>query len=259
MAPAVAVKAVYRAVRKHGELAWGTPDAPIYGENTLNSMQRALESMAACAPDHAQWVFCDVGAGNGGPAMHAAAWRPECVAYGLEVVKLRWWFSQCAQLALLDHADDAVREAASRVVLAHADVSGLQDFGPCTHVYSFDACFEPELLSKVAGAVARSTHVKCYASFRKLSEFHKTQLQGRLQEHEALKMVMVGSGETKTLHVFRVLPLSEREGEREEGRVAWDELVREAKPREGEDARKRTKRARDENMPASGKRVRVRV
>lgn len=190
------VKRAYSVIHKQRGLAYGTPFSPIYGENTVNSMRKALVAMGLCPGD----VFCDVGSGSGAPSIHAACEYPGITAYGFELMGSRWIISQSILLGLLRQG----LEAATRVLFAHVDLVTLQDFGTCSHLYSFDLAFPMGTLEAYAKAVNQSRHVRCLASFKKPAILAEAGFRGLVLRTQ-LRMKQVGSGECRMLHVYDVV------------------------------------------------------
>lgn len=194
------IKKTYTLVKQQRGLAYGTPDSPIYGENTEGSMAAAFEAMGL-GEGHAN-VFCDVGAGSGAPSLHCAAAYPNVTSsYGIELMGSRWWISQSILLKCLK--DEITKETASKVMLAHADLNDLRSFGPITHLYAFDTGFPKSSFVGYVRAFNASRRIRVFASFQSLKKLEEAGFEG-LHFKQKVPMRMFGSKEGKSLNVFTV-------------------------------------------------------
>ena len=189
---------LYRSINRHRSLAGGTPDSPIYGENSKGSLTRAFVAMGL---GEAGSVFCDVGSGAGVPSLQAACEYPGLVSYGFEVMGVRWWISQTILADVL--CNKLTSEVGSRVLFAHTDLGDLGDFGPCTHVFAFDTGFPASALEEFARAFNHSQHVRVLACFHKPAELLEAGFEG-LEPPIKVPMNMFGSNESKQLLVYSV-------------------------------------------------------
>ncbi len=187
-----------RYIHRQNSLAYGTPDSPIYGEITENSLKKIYERMELDGNS----ILCDVGSGTGSPSIYACCRYPGLVSYGFELMGSRWWISQIILQSMLK--DPLTSEAASRVMLTHTDLSDLKDFGPCTHIFSFDTGFPASALESFAKAFnARGNQVKIFASFQKLEKLQGAGFK-HLELYEKLSVKMSGSGEGKQIMFYRI-------------------------------------------------------
>lgn len=221
-----ALRHAYSVIAKYREFAYNTPDSPIYGENTETSMSRVLKEMGV--GDSPENVFCDVGSGTGAPSIHTACEYPDILCYGFERMGSRWWISQSILVDLLRHS--ATQQAALRSFFAHLDLLDLQDFGPCTHVYSFDLALPPPAMEAYAKAFNASAHIKVLASFRKPAILEEWAFE-RLTLRTSFPMRQIGSGECRKIYIYDVAPRSDPPPP-SENQAPWNITERYAPPTE---------------------------
>jgi hypothetical protein len=90
-------------------------------------------------------------------------------------------------------------------MLAHLNLLDLKDFGPCTHVFSFDTGFPTLALQAFAKALNASKNVQVFGSFQK-PRFLEAAGFKKLTLTAQIPMKMTSSGEGHTLMVYRVSP-----------------------------------------------------
>lgn len=171
------VTQIYKIIRRlTGSIGGNGYVGPIYGELTMNSMQKMINLMVQHCGLDASSRFIDVGSGIGKPNFHVAQYPGVSFSCGVEVEHTRWALGMTCLKAVLDVAmehedsDDAILSTRSCVrgntVFLHKDIMEAQTFDPFTHVYMFSIGFPPPLWLKLAEMwnQSQAPYLICYHS-----------------------------------------------------------------------------------------------
>jgi len=153
------VKQIYNIIRKlTGSIGGNGHVGPIYGELTMNSMQKMVDLMVKHCGLDSDSRFIDVGSGIGKPNFHVAQCPGVSFSCGVEVEHTRFALGMTCLKAVLDQAmeqdvEDSIPDD-SRIrgnthFLNH-DITHAQTFDPFTHVYMFSIGFPPPLWIKLS-------------------------------------------------------------------------------------------------------------
>jgi hypothetical protein len=213
-AAGTSVGKAYSVFRKAtGSLGGDADGGAIYGEITINSMQKIIDVMKEKCKLGPQSRIIDIGSGLGKPNVHAALSPSVAVSYGVELIELRWQLSLHVLKRLLSHSDSTVANAATNCYFGHGDITAARTLDPFTHVYMFDVGFPPDVMIHIAkafNASQASQHLICFHNEKvvhgygfevELIEKVSTSMSGSSEGHQCYvytrKSAIEGSPEAK--------------------------------------------------------------
>lgn len=154
------VRQVYSIVhRMTGSIGGNGSGGAIYGEQTMESMQKVIDMMKSRAGLDSTSVFVDVGAGLGKPNLHVALDPVVQASVGIEMERVRW------MLALHNLRHCLPHNAGNNAIVLWKDMMDATSFNPFTHVYMFDIGFPPVLFEHIRQCLERSSTAEfllCY-------------------------------------------------------------------------------------------------
>lgn len=172
---------VYKIIQKAtGALGGNGYNGAIYGELTMRSMQRIINTLIEKFDLNSSSRFIDVGAGLGKPNFHAAQDPGVRLSLGVELEDIRWQLSLVNLAKVLPEVDgirleDSENEPATAnnskkllggVNFLCSDIDVAHTMDPFTHVYMYDLGFPPELQQSIAEKFNNSVHSECLVSYR---------------------------------------------------------------------------------------------
>ena len=165
------VQEAYRIVRRcTGSLGGNGAGGAIYGELTIQSMQKVVAMMCRDANLGPDSLFIDIGSGLGKPNLHVALEPHVRCSVGVEMEEVRWQLS-LHNLKHVLRADLTAGSAAPagaappNVIFLQRDVMNAATLDPFTHIYLFDIGMPPKLFAHLADCLQKSTKAQfllCY-------------------------------------------------------------------------------------------------
>ena len=114
-----------------------SPDAPLYGEISLGSLDELVESLKEYCDLGTSSIFMDVGSGTGKPSIYLAHNPGLCCSIGIECDKTRWCLSMQNAYLIASKAFTRLNTCLINTWFFHIDLMELTSFHQCTHIYSF--------------------------------------------------------------------------------------------------------------------------
>lgn len=197
-----AVKDVYKVIgQATGAVGGYGHDGAIYGEITVGTLQKIVESMRNHLDFSSESSFLDIGSGLGKPNLHVAVDPGVVHSFGVELEELRWKLSMHNLRNCLAKCAP-FRAQRPNIHFAHADVTDIKHFSPVSHVYMFDVGFPPSALLQIANAFNVSKTVQGLVSFqpprRIIGQFFFA-----VELVDKVSTTMHGSSEGHTAYIYR--------------------------------------------------------
>lgn len=227
------VTEVYSIVRKlTGSIGGNGYCGPIYGELTMNSMQKVVDWMIRYTNFNSSSRFIDVGSGIGKPNLHVAQYPGVAYSCGVEMEETRWALGMACLKAVLgkvvkqqqkqqqeedEEEGDKPRNhqqkdndkqqqpviLRSNTVFLHKNITEAKIFDPFTHVYMFSIGFPPSLWLDLAEMWNRSSaeceYMICYHSPKNIIDSYGFHVRLLTQ----LPTSMHGSKEGHTSYIYQ--------------------------------------------------------
>ena len=211
------VQTVYKIVRKlTGNLGGNGYSGPIYGELTMNSMQKMVDLMVEYTDFSSSSRFIDVGSGIGKPNLHVAQYPGVEFSCGVEMEHNRWSLGMSCLKACLNAAvverDETLAETKENneqllqgsTMFMHNNILEAKTFDPFTHVYMFSIGFPPELWEGLSTMWNKSDtsacqYLICYSPPKKIIDTYDFDVELLVQ----IPTSMHGSKESHMGYIYR--------------------------------------------------------
>ncbi len=211
------VNTVYKIVRKlTGSIGGNGYSGPIYGELTMNSMQKMVDLMVEHTDFSSLSRFIDVGSGIGKPNLHVAQNPGVEFSCGVEMEHNRWSLGMSCLKACLNAAvverEEALAETKENnelllqgnTMFMHNNILEAKTFDPFTHVYMFSIGFPPELWEGLSTMWNKSDagacqYLICYSPPKKIIDTYEFNVKLLVQ----IPTSMHGSKESHMGYIYR--------------------------------------------------------
>ncbi len=208
------VEQIYRIVRRlTGSIGGNGYVGPIYGELTMNSMQKMINLMVKHCGLNTESRFIDVGSGIGKPNFHVAQYPGVSFSCGIEVEQTRWALGMTCLKAILDVSMEqqgkdsftGTTGVRGNTVFLHKDITEAQTFDPFTHVYMFSIGFPPPLWLKLSDMWNRSEapYLICYHGPKDIIHSYEFDVELIAQTQTS----MHGSKEGHMGYIYKRIPI----------------------------------------------------
>lgn len=152
------VKLFYNSIRKNSSTGGNGYQGAIYGELSMENMNKIVQEMVRHCGLNDSSRFIDVGSGLGKPNFHVQAFVPGIkLSLGVELEEIRW---QLAMHNLSASADYGIQG----INFIWKDVLSLKNFLPFTIIYCYGFGMPPNVLSHMATLFMASIYAQYFVT-----------------------------------------------------------------------------------------------